>query len=323
MATAGPDELQANIRSLVVERNQLRDRLRRGVGPGVPGGLGRGRGVRQTLSFNSVGVRTPESEGARRNAKRERNTIDMVSHADDQGGQKPTAVSSEGTAVSATRSFSFEGEDFQVEKRPKVSLDNKTVSRTRNLFGSLVGHLKKAKDTLEKEKDTKQAEMHKIQGERVDQKLKCERRNLAELRRRELKEKKQNDVKRIREVQREITVKELELLKLNLETHYTRMMNFIRTRAEPTLFWLPAIHCDESRTVQGETRAAIEHKIESLNEQFNADMEQLQRQSWKPKFEEPTSNSCLTTPLVSNAQSETQAVELTQIDTSVEKPLEE
>jgi len=285
MTSAGPDDLQANIRSLVVERNQLRDRLRRGVGPGVPGGLGRGRGgVRPTLSFNSVGVRTPESEGARRNAKRERHTIDGEPQLADQGGPRPTAVLSEGTAVSTTRSFSFEGDDFQVEKRPKVSLDNKTVARTRNLFGSLVGHLKKAKDTLEKEKDTKQAELHKIQGERVDQKLKFERRNLAELRRRELKEKKQNDVKRIREVQREITVKELELLKLNLETHYTRMTNFIRTRAEPTLFWLPAIHCEESRTVQEETRAAIEHKIESLNEQFTADMEQLERQAAQRQF---------------------------------------
>jgi len=169
-----------------------------------------------------------------------------------------------------------------------------------------LGHLKKAKDTLEKEKDTKQAELHKIQEERVDQKLKYERKNLAELRRRELKEKKQNDVKRIREVQREITAKELELLKLNLENHYTRMMNFIRTRSEPTLFWLPSVHCDQSRALQEETRAAIEHKIESLNEQFAAELEQLEKQSqsWRFKAEE-NAGSLTSTPLPSNTQSAT------------------
>lgn len=39
--------------------------------------------------------------------------------------------------------------------QPNVMVDDNTVKRNRNLFGSLVGHLRKAKTVLDQEKTTK------------------------------------------------------------------------------------------------------------------------------------------------------------------------
>eukprot|EP00914_Ancora_sagittata_P003094 GHVO01006432.1.p1 GENE.GHVO01006432.1~~GHVO01006432.1.p1 ORF type:complete len:104 (-),score=14.82 GHVO01006432.1:267-554(-) len=76
--------------------------------------------------------------------------------------------------------------------------------------------------------------------------------------------KKKDDVERCRRVEREITLKETQLLRLNLETHYKRMAQFIRTRAEPTIFWMPAEHNERTQLLQDETAAQIESKIKHL-----------------------------------------------------------
>jgi hypothetical protein len=58
--------------------------------------------------------------------------------------------------------------------------------------------------------------------------------------------------------------KELRALQRRLEAHYSSMKNFIRTQAEPTIFYLPAKHNSETRKQLEETRAAISSKIASL-----------------------------------------------------------
>jgi len=57
---------------------------------------------------------------------------------------------------------------------------------------------------------------------------------------------------------------EMRALQRRLETHYSSMKNFIRTRAEPTIFYLPAKHNAETQKQLEETRSAINHKITSL-----------------------------------------------------------
>merc|ERR1740121_538741 len=54
------------------------------------------------------------------------------------------------------------------------------------------------------------------------------------------------------------------------------MMNFIRTQAEPTIFYLPASHNDKTKAQLAETREAIKQKISSLKGQLQPpDEEQL------------------------------------------------
>merc|ERR1712050_619810 len=61
---------------------------------------------------------------------------------------------------------------------------------------------------------------------------------------------------------------ELLLLQKRLEGHYSLMMNYIRTKAEPTIFYLPAKQTKETEFALEETRAAIKHKIASLKVQL-------------------------------------------------------
>eukprot|EP01068_Selenidium_serpulae_P012949 Selendium_serpulae@DN5901_c0_g1_i1.p1 len=235
--------VQQNIRNLVQERKQILERLnRRRRGRGGLIGDGPTRAVLNTRSDEHLDG-GPSSPSDPKRLKRRRNTEEEP-HGDDQSA--PVA------------------EPFQVEKRPKIEADNSTTRRNRNLFGNLLGHLKKAKDGLEKEKETKWAELQKKQEDRVDDKLRLEKKNLEELRRRDLKDQTEKDRSRIREVAREIAKFEVELLRQNLVNHYEQMTNFIRTKTEPPLFWLPAVPNSATRQLQKETRTAIETKIESL-----------------------------------------------------------
>jgi len=58
--------------------------------------------------------------------------------------------------------------------------------------------------------------------------------------------------------------KEMHALQRRLESHYSSMKNFIRTKAEPTIFYLPAKHNTQSQRQLEETRSAISQKIASL-----------------------------------------------------------
>merc|ERR1712137_734592 len=54
-------------------------------------------------------------------------------------------------------------------------------------------------------------------------------------------------------------------LKERLEAHYSLMKKFIRTRSEPTIFYLPIKHTSETERFLEETCVAIEQKIASLS----------------------------------------------------------
>mmetsp|Transcript_5708 Transcript_5708/g.10160 ORF Transcript_5708/g.10160 Transcript_5708/m.10160 type:complete len:631 (-) Transcript_5708:108-2000(-) len=70
------------------------------------------------------------------------------------------------------------------------------------------------------------------------------------------------------EVDRAAEARELAELQKRLEAHYLLMKNFIRTRAEPTIFYLPAKHNSQTKRMLKETRLAIEQKISSLRVQL-------------------------------------------------------
>mmetsp|Transcript_6529 Transcript_6529/g.16251 ORF Transcript_6529/g.16251 Transcript_6529/m.16251 type:complete len:156 (-) Transcript_6529:167-634(-) len=59
-------------------------------------------------------------------------------------------------------------------------------------------------------------------------------------------------------------------LQQRLEGHYSDMKNFIRTRAEPTIFYLPKKHTSKTEKSLAETRTAIEQKIRALKGHLKA-----------------------------------------------------
>lgn len=155
-------------------------------------------------------------------------------------------------------------------KRPRLELDDSAKQRTAKLFGHLMGHLKKAKARLESERDTKAAELQQETARRVEEKLEREKTALAEARVQTLKETEAALREKLRRVQWELSCRETLCLRYQLEIHYTIMQGFIKTTAEPTLFWVPRVHNEETRNLQKETAAQIEKKIKSLHEQLRA-----------------------------------------------------
>nr|CEL65544.1 TPA: pinin/SDK/memA/ domain-containing protein,putative [Neospora caninum Liverpool] len=163
--------------------------------------------------------------------------------------------------------YSFEGEDFQVEKRPKLEApDEKTATRNRRMFGALAGHLQRAKRQLLMEQSTDLAHKQKQQEERVAQKLAMSQKNIAKIARLEWEERRQQEQLRLEEVSTELANKENELMRLHLVKHYKNMEVFIGTEAQPTLFWSPAKWDDTTRRLQEQTKLWIRTKVEHIEE---------------------------------------------------------
>merc|ERR1719409_913108 len=76
-------------------------------------------------------------------------------------------------------------------------------------------------------------------------------------------------------IEKQIAEKELLLLQRRLESHYSLMMKFIRTQAEPTIFFLPTKHNKETEAKLEDTRGAIKKKIASLKTHLQPLLRQL------------------------------------------------
>lgn len=166
-----------------------------------------------------------------------------------------------------------------------------TEKRNRNLISGLMGHLASAKRQLSDEggfrggmrvKEEPRWEPEKASPARgsagADDAAKEEsadeeeaqtspprkRAKLSDVKLSGKNSKRQQSAKESAEDAAKAEVKEMQNLQKRLEFHYSSMKNFIRTRAEPTIFYLPKKHNSESKRQLEETRTAIGQKISSL-----------------------------------------------------------
>jgi len=140
--------------------------------------------------------------------------------------------------------------------------------RSRNLFGKMLGHLHSAKTRLEKEKATKRSEATQAVQDRVEEKLQLSKLNIKEFRKSQFEAQKKEEEIKASALEKEIEDKVQQLLQRDLESYYSTMKNFIRTKAEPPIFYLPAVHTKETEHALEENRASIKHKIASLRVQL-------------------------------------------------------
>jgi len=161
------------------------------------------------------------------------------------------------------------------DTRPKRE-ERKPDRRSRQMFGGLLGHLHAAKSRLEKEKSDQTTQLRQKANEKLEEKIQMSKVNIKEFRKAEFEKQMAEQQEKVKELEKQIEDKDQLLLQKRLENHYGLMMNFIRTRAEPTIFYLPATHNDATKAQLDETRKAIKHKISSLKGQLERpDEEQL------------------------------------------------
>merc|ERR1712218_575902 len=99
---------------------------------------------------------------------------------------------------------------------------------------------------------------------RLEEKLLHTKMNIADFKKEQFDKQRADSDAKMKQIDAAIEAKELVILQKRLEEHYGLMMNFIRTRAEPTIFYLPAKHIPETEAMLKETRSAIRRKISSL-----------------------------------------------------------
>lgn len=160
----------------------------------------------------------------------------------------------------------------QIEKKPERKIAEPEVRRSRRLFGFLVGHLQKANATLDAEKNDARQEKQRALEEEVEEKLSQVSRELAEARRQEYLSQKEQDRELVRSLRQQIAEKDAELLKAKLKSHYAHMAAFVRTRHEPSIFWMPSKHNSVTRELQETTALEIQAKLRMLDEEFAKEM---------------------------------------------------
>eukprot|EP00929_Paragymnodinium_shiwhaense_P047325 TRINITY_DN23_c1_g1_i2.p1 TRINITY_DN23_c1_g1~~TRINITY_DN23_c1_g1_i2.p1 ORF type:complete len:369 (+),score=137.60 TRINITY_DN23_c1_g1_i2:95-1108(+) len=149
------------------------------------------------------------------------------------------------------------------DTRPKA-----TDKRSRAMFGGLLGHLKAAKSRLETEKGWQSMQKRQEALQRLDEKMVAQSATQLEKRKAMFAEQRKEEEAKSKEITQTIAEKEALLLQRRLESHYSLMMNFIRTKAEPTIFYLPGRGTKKTDALLEDTRSAIKNKIRTLKTQL-------------------------------------------------------
>ncbi|SCM26009.1 conserved Plasmodium protein, unknown function [Plasmodium chabaudi chabaudi] len=173
---------------------------------------------------------------------------------------------------------------FEVEKRPKLNEDEKTVTRNKRLLQSfLFDHLKKAKDALEDEKTNKTIIMQQAQNKRVEAKLLEEKKKIEKNEIFDIEKKTIILIDDIKMLEENIKKNEGKFMKMSLISHYDKMKNFISTNTSPTIFWCPLKFNEKMKTLQKGTHEFINKKIEEI-ESANYEVE-FEEESWVKEFD--------------------------------------
>jgi len=254
-------ELERQIQDLKREKIRIEDNIRRMESNQrrIFGDDGSRKGALASALLQQTTTAEPSRKRSRSNSSTKRVDDEDGEDGEDEGKAKDTERGEDDTPK--------DKEIFRRD-REKDGRPSKPDARSRNLFGKLLGHLQSAKNRLENEKGWKSTELNQKAQQRIEQKLCKEKLSIQELRRRQFDQQKKEEEAKAAQIDKTIEEKEMLLLQRRLESHYSLMMNFIRTKAEPTIFYLPAKHTKDTEHMLEETRGAIKNKIASLKVQL-------------------------------------------------------
>lgn len=149
--------------------------------------------------------------------------------------------------------------------------DNKVVARNRRMFGALVGTLQKFNKEEIKKKDV--LEKKKVVEKNVEEKVEKEKEEIKN-KKRELfyeQKKKKKDIQII-----QIQMKRVEEYEI-WEKSKQFEGNFIRTKAEPDIFWLPKNHSEKTKELVQNTKETVAKEIELKKEEFEEELLTIER----------------------------------------------
>ncbi|KAF5190337.1 protein-protein interaction regulator family protein, partial [Thalictrum thalictroides] len=155
--------------------------------------------------------------------------------------------------------------DGMKEHMPRVlpkDNDPSVVSRNRRMLGSLLGTLEKFQRE-DKQLSTTEAYMRRSDSlQRAEQRAREESEKLRQQEREKIAENRRRDLTLRARVAAKAEEKKLELLFLDWSEHHKKLGNYLRTKAEPSIYYLPVKPLDEDETVaeQRKEKAFLEWK---------------------------------------------------------------
>ncbi|KAH8962782.1 hypothetical protein BDL97_05G118400 [Sphagnum fallax] len=163
-----------------------------------------------------------------------------------------------------------EQETLPAEPLPRVlpkTNDPNIAKRNRRMFGALIGTLEKFRQE-DKKLSGSEAFMRRTDSlKRAEQKAQEESERLRRQEREQLAERRKNDLMLRAKLAAQADEKQLELLFLQWTEHHTHLFSFLRTTAEPAIYFMPAKPSEETDKLFQESQQGLEEwKIKCRNE---------------------------------------------------------
>ncbi|CAL5183137.1 unnamed protein product [Lathyrus oleraceus] len=292
-------ELRSEIDELLRQQREITERLRdpRGLRKGaLPAPLLRNNAIRQR-SFLRPGVDNNDSEDQPPAKRRLSSAIvkleegELLEDADPGNTKDSIGKSENGNATvgqndvnrfnshqsgfSRRDGYQRNSKAFEIpasEHVPRVlpkNEDPSLVNRNKRMLGQLLGTLEKFRKE-DKQLSGTEAYMRRSNSlQRAEQRAREESERLRKEEREQIAEKRRRDLTLRARVAAKTEEKKLELLFLRWSEHHKRLSNFIRTKAEPPIYYMPNMPLDEDA-------ASAEKRIEEdFLEWKNARREEL------------------------------------------------
>eukprot|EP00257_Ricinus_communis_P027275 XP_025014689.1 pinin [Ricinus communis] len=144
-----------------------------------------------------------------------------------------------------------------IEHVPRVlpkNEDPSLVSRNKRMLGQLLGTLEKFRKEDVKLSGTEAFKQRSSALQRAEQRVREESERLRQQEREQIAEKRRRDLTLRARVAAKTEEKKLELLFLRWSEHRKKLCNFIRTKAEPPIYYLPKKPLDEDATLLEQRR---------------------------------------------------------------------
>lgn len=299
------DELRKEIDELQRQQREITERLRdpRGIRRGGLAGAGprnlAANGVRQRgfvrpsdrnesedqppakRRLSSAVVKVEDGElledaDAGQEVKTDYSASDDVNGTDEaiQGDRKPSNFQKSGWSRrdSNQRTSKTDSEIPAAEPVPRVlpkDEDPRLVNRNKRMLGQLLGTLEKFRKEDMQLSGTEAYMRRSTSLQRAEQRAREESERLRKEEREQIAEKRRRDLTLRARVAAKTEEKKLELLFLRWSDHHKRLCNFIRTKTEPPIYYLPNKPLDEDEA------SSEKRKEEAFLEWKNARREEL------------------------------------------------
>jgi pinin len=146
-----------------------------------------------------------------------------------------------------------------------VKLDEKDQKRSKRLLGNLlVGTLSRTRKDHQAQAQTEQGKKRAEMEAKIAEKEKADRMAVREQRKKEYLERREAELKLRNQLAKEQSAKEFELLKLKWDQHRSNLGGFLRTKAQPPIFYRPSKAPEDMETMLEEQKKEMDAESEQL-----------------------------------------------------------